>query len=103
MLRDDVGVDYQFGPWTGRRRRLAHADRARRRTAAGEDRRYRALRRVLRNRLAIRAFRWLHPDLATPLATDSSHASRTTPRATAAAGCATRPTRARAGGSVARS
>ena len=33
-----------------------------------EDKRYRALRRVLRNPLAIRSFRWLHPDLATPLA-----------------------------------
>jgi len=30
----------------------------------------------LRNPLAIRAFRWLHPDLATRLATHSSHASR---------------------------
>ena len=35
-----------------------------------------SLRRVLRNPLAIRSFRWLHPDLATPLATNSSHASR---------------------------
>jgi UDP-2,3-diacylglucosamine hydrolase len=42
-----------------------------------EDRRYRALRRVLRNRLAIRAFRVLHPDWATRLAMNSSHASRT--------------------------
>jgi UDP-2,3-diacylglucosamine hydrolase len=42
-----------------------------------EDRGYRALRRVLRNRLAIRAFRSLHPDWATRLAMGSSHASRT--------------------------
>ena len=34
------------------------------------------IRHVLRNRLAISAFRWLHPDLATPLASHSSHASR---------------------------
>jgi len=31
---------------------------------------------VLRNPLAIRSFRWIHPDLATPLANGSSHASR---------------------------
>ena len=77
ILRDDVGVDYQFGPWVGDiagwRTRVEHGDGLRPR----EDRRYRALRRVLRNRLAIRSFRWLHPDLATPLATNSSHASRT--------------------------
>ena len=41
-----------------------------------EDKRYRMLRSVLRNTLAIRTFRWLHPDLATPIATSSSHASR---------------------------
>jgi UDP-2,3-diacylglucosamine hydrolase len=77
ILRDDIGVDYQFGPWTGDvagwRTRIEHGDGLRPR----EDRRYRALRRVLRNGLAIRAFRWLHPDLATRLATNSSHASRT--------------------------
>src|SRR4029077_12551179 len=32
---------------------------------------------VLRNTLAIKAFRWIHPDLGTRLATHSSHASRT--------------------------
>jgi UDP-2,3-diacylglucosamine pyrophosphatase LpxH len=42
-----------------------------------EDRGYRALRRVLRNRLAIRAFGALHPDLASRLAMGSSQASRT--------------------------
>ena len=77
ILRSDVGVDYRFGPWTGDvagwRTRIEHGDGLRPR----EDRRYRALRHVLRNRFAIRSFRWLHPDLATPLATGSSHASRT--------------------------
>src|SRR5207237_393816 len=76
-LREDIGVDYQFGPWQGDvagwRARLEHGDGLRPR----EDRRYRMIRGLLRNRLAIRAFRWLHPDLATPLATHSSHASRT--------------------------
>src|SRR5204863_1486360 len=77
VLREDVGVDYRFGPWVGEiagwRARIEHGDGLRPR----EDRRYRALRRVLRHPLAIRAFRWLHPDLATPLATHSSSASRT--------------------------
>ena len=76
VLRD-AGVDFQFGPWTGMlggwRARVEHGDGLR----ATEDRRYRALRRVLRNRLAIRAFGTLHPDLASRLAMGSSHASRT--------------------------
>jgi len=76
VLRE-AGVDFQFGPWTGMlggwRARVEHGDGLR----AKEDRGYRALRRVLRNRLAIRAFRSLHPDLASRLAMGSSHASRT--------------------------
>jgi UDP-2,3-diacylglucosamine hydrolase len=76
VLRE-AGVDFQFGPWTGSlggwRARVEHGDGLR----AKEDRGYRALRHVLRNRLAIRAFRALHPDLASRLAMGSSHASRT--------------------------
>jgi UDP-2,3-diacylglucosamine hydrolase len=76
VLRD-AGVDFQLGPWMGTlggwRARVEHGDGLR----AKEDRGYRALRRVLRNRLAIRAFRSLHPDLASRLAMGSSHASRT--------------------------
>lgn len=76
VLRDDVGLDFHVGPWTGEiagwRTRLEHGDGLR----PVEDRRYRMLRHVLRNPIAIRTFRWLHPDLATPLATNSSHASR---------------------------
>jgi len=76
VLRRDAGVDYQYGPWTGTvagwRTRIEHGDGLRPR----EDRKYRLIRHVLRNRFAISAFRWLHPDLATPLATHSSHASR---------------------------
>ena len=76
VLRD-AGVDFQLGPWTGTlgvwRARVEHGDGLR----AKEDRGYRALRHVLRNRLAIRAFRALHPDLASRLAMGSSHASRT--------------------------
>ena len=77
MLTGDVAVDYRLEPWEGRignwQTRIEHGDGLR----PKEDRGYRALRKVLRNPLAIRAFRWLHPDLATPLAGGSSHASRT--------------------------
>ena len=81
VLRRDAGIDYRFGPWDGElagwRVRLEHGDGLRPR----EDRGYRAIKHVLRNGLAIRAFRWLHPDLATPLASHSSGASRAyTPR-----------------------
>ena len=76
VLRD-AGVDFQFGPWTGSlggwRARVEHGDGLR----VVEDRGYRALRRLLRNRLAIRAFGALHPDLASRLAMGSSQASRT--------------------------
>jgi UDP-2,3-diacylglucosamine hydrolase len=75
VLRD-AGVDFLAGPWEGSlggwRARVEHGDGLR----AKEDRGYRALRRVLRNRLAIRAFRTLHPDLATRLAMGSSQTSR---------------------------
>lgn len=76
VLRRDVGIDYHVGAWEGPiagwRGRIEHGDGLRPR----EDRRYRMLRRVLRASWAIRAFRWLHPDLGTRLATHSSHASR---------------------------
>jgi UDP-2,3-diacylglucosamine hydrolase len=77
ILREDVGVDYRFGPWVGPvagwQTRIEHGDGLR----PKEDKRYRMLRLVLRNSLAIKSFRWIHPDLATRLATNSSHASRT--------------------------
>lgn len=77
ILRDDVGIDFRVGPWTGDlagwRARVEHGDGLR----GKEDRGYRLLRRVLRNRLAIRAFRLLHPDWGTALATRTSHTSRT--------------------------
>jgi UDP-2,3-diacylglucosamine hydrolase len=76
VLRD-AGVDFQLGPWTGDlggwRARVEHGDGLR----PKEDRGYRALRYVLRNRLAIRAFGVLHPDWASRLAMGSSNASRT--------------------------
>jgi UDP-2,3-diacylglucosamine hydrolase len=77
ILRNDVGVDYRFGPWVddiaGWRTRIEHGDGLR----PAEDKKYRMIKPVLRSPLAIRSFRWLHPDLATRLATGSSHASRT--------------------------
>lgn len=78
VLRDDIGVDFRFGPWTGPlagwATRIEHGDGLRR----TEDRGYRALRRlVLRNPVAVRAFRWVHPDLAIRLASASSTTSRT--------------------------
>jgi UDP-2,3-diacylglucosamine hydrolase len=76
VLRRDVGVDYRFGPWQdeigGWQAHIEHGDGLR----PHEDKRYRLIRHLLRNPLAIRSFRWLHPDLATPIANNSSHASR---------------------------
>jgi UDP-2,3-diacylglucosamine hydrolase len=75
VLRE-AGVSFIEGPWMGTlggwRARVEHGDGLR----AKEDRGYRALRRVLRNRLAIRAFRSIHPDWATRLAMGSSQTSR---------------------------
>jgi UDP-2,3-diacylglucosamine hydrolase len=77
VVREDYGVDYRMEPWEGSlagwRARLDHGDGIR----PKEDRGYRALRRVIRHPWSIRAFRALHPDLGTRLATGSSHASRT--------------------------
>lgn len=77
ILRDDVGIDFRLDPWEGSlggwRARVEHGDGLR----GKEDRGYRALRRVLRNPLAIRAFRLLHPDWGSALANRSSHTSRT--------------------------
>lgn len=81
ILRDDVGVTYHVGPWVGHlagwSARVEHGDGLRPR----EDRRYRALRAVLRHPAAVRAFRWLPPDFASRLASGSSQASRTNMRA----------------------
>ena len=78
VLRDDVGVDYHVGPWTGEiagwRTRIEHGDGLRQ----VEDRKYRRLRSVLRHPASIWAFRHLlHPDFGSRVAAGSSHASRT--------------------------
>ncbi|CAN5919740.1 UDP-2,3-diacylglucosamine diphosphatase [soil metagenome] len=77
VLRE-AGVDFVSGPRDGMvggwRAHVEHGDGLRDK----EDRGYRLLRRVLRNRLAIRAFGgMLHPDFASRLAMGSSHTSRT--------------------------
>jgi UDP-2,3-diacylglucosamine hydrolase len=76
ILREDVGAEYRVGHWTGDiagwRTRIEHGDGLRER----EDRKYRFVRPIMRNRLAISAFRWIHPDLATAIAMGSSTASR---------------------------
>jgi UDP-2,3-diacylglucosamine hydrolase len=77
FLREKVGLAYAAeGVWTGAiagwRTRVEHGDGLR----PVEDRKYRLLRSVIRHPLAIRAFRWLHPDLSTRLARGSSTASR---------------------------
>lgn len=76
ILRE-AGVDFLLGPLQddvgGWRARVEHGDGLREK----EDRAYRMLRRVLRNRLAIRAFGGiLHPDFASRLAMGSSRTSR---------------------------
>jgi len=76
ILREDVGVEYVVGPWEGQiagwNVRVEHGDGLRER----EDRGYRMIRPVMRNRFAIKAFRMLHPDWASRLALGSSTASR---------------------------
>ena len=76
ILREDVGVEYIVGPWegsiAGHTVRIEHGDGLRDR----EDRGYRLIRPVMRNRFAIKAFRLLHPDWASRLALGSSTASR---------------------------
>lgn len=75
VLSEDVGATFldewrgELGGWESW---IHHGDGLR----EVEDRRYRRLRRVLRHRWSIRAFRWIHPDLGSRLATGSSEASR---------------------------
>ncbi|MGH7634887.1 MAG: UDP-2,3-diacylglucosamine diphosphatase [Gemmatimonadaceae bacterium] len=76
LLTRDVGVEFQLGAWTGElggwRTLVEHGDGLRDR----EDKAYRRLRSVLRNRWAIRAFRWIHPDWSVRIASGSSDVSR---------------------------
>ncbi len=74
-FRDELGIHTTDGtlsmPVGGRRAWLAHGD-----GLGGGDWGYKLMKRLLRNRVAIVAYRWLHPDLGIPLATRVSRASR---------------------------
>jgi UDP-2,3-diacylglucosamine hydrolase len=77
FLRRDAGVEYVMGGWRGElagwRTWVNHGDGLR----GAEDRKYRAVRPLLRNPLAIWAYRTLlHPDWATGLASGTSKTSR---------------------------
>ena len=76
VLKKDIGVEYHLGECKGSiagwNTRVDHGDGLREK----EDRGYRMIRPIMRNALAIKAFRALHPNWATRLATGSSTASR---------------------------
>ncbi len=81
VLRREIGVDYHAGPLRARigawDLEVFHGDGLR-----GEaDRKYRAMRRVLRHPWSIAAFSLLHPDLGTKLALGTSSVSRNTQHA----------------------
>lgn len=75
-LEAETGARYTLEPWRNRigawDTLLQHGDGMR----EVEDAPYRRLRRVLRHPLSIRAFRLLHPDLASSIAMASSNTSR---------------------------
>jgi UDP-2,3-diacylglucosamine hydrolase len=81
VLRREVGVEYVEGPvrmpagaWD---LEVVHGDGLR----GDADRRYRAMKRVLRHRWSSAAFSLLHPDLGTRLALGTSSVSRNTQHA----------------------
>ncbi|MGQ0648669.1 MAG: UDP-2,3-diacylglucosamine diphosphatase [Gemmatimonadaceae bacterium] len=78
FLRTDVGVTYVLGTWRGDvagwKTRIDHGDGLR----GASDRKYRAVRPLLRSRVAMWAYRsLLHPDWASRLALGTSATSRT--------------------------
>ncbi len=76
VLREDIGVEYHLNGWSGSiagwQTQIEHGDGLR----AREDKGYRMIKPIMRNRFAIRAFQALHPDWATRIALGSSGASR---------------------------
>jgi UDP-2,3-diacylglucosamine hydrolase len=76
LLRNDLGVDYRTGAWSGRlagwTAYVHHGDGVR----PQADRSYRRVRAVLRHRWSIALFRILHPDIGSRIAIRSSAASR---------------------------
>ena len=81
FLRQELGVEYVLGPWSGIaagwRARFEHGDGLR----PAEDRKYRALRRVIRHPASIWLYGRLHPDFASRVANGSAQASRQLHRA----------------------
>ncbi len=71
-----LGISISLDPMTldidGRRVYLTHGDDL----TAGHDHGYRFLRRLVRSKLAIGAYHWIHPDLGIPFARWASRSSR---------------------------
>jgi UDP-2,3-diacylglucosamine hydrolase len=80
-IEEDAGVTYHVGPWEGSlagwRTRIEHGDGLRQ----VEDRRYRALKAVIRHPIPVWMMRMLHPDVGIWLASHSSETSRGSQRA----------------------
>jgi UDP-2,3-diacylglucosamine hydrolase len=76
FFSEEIGMEVHRTPFEaaiqGRRVFLHHGD-----GLATNDLGYRLIKPVLRNRLAIWLYRWLHPDVGVPLARGSSRTSRT--------------------------
>jgi UDP-2,3-diacylglucosamine hydrolase len=75
FFETEIGVVLHRAPFEqvvqGKRLLLHHGD-----GLAGNDRGYQLVKPVLRNPLAIRAYRWLHPDIGVRLARGTSRSSR---------------------------
>ncbi len=76
FFEDSLGIQISHEPIPlriqGRRLYVTHGDEL----TAGHDPGYRFLRRLMRNKLAIRAYHWIHPDVGIPFARWASHQSR---------------------------
>jgi len=75
FFRNELGMKLYFDPFevaVGTKRiYLHHGD-----GLARKDLGYRLIKPILRNRIGIRLYRWLHPDIGVPLARGSSRSSR---------------------------
>ncbi len=75
FFSEELGIETHMTPFEahiqGRRVYLHHGD-----GLATHDLGYRLIKPVLRNRVAVWLYRWLHPDLGVPLARGSSRTSR---------------------------
>ena len=74
-FRTELGVQLHLDPFDvvadGKRIHMHHGD-----GLAGNDLGYRLIKPILRNRINIKLYRWLHPDIGVPLARGSSRTSR---------------------------